>query len=182
MPTMVPTLNSESINNSLPPKVDYGSFALITVGQGDLRQYLLQWNKKWGVFNLIGGKIDNARGDDNSFVQTLHRELAEEMGLTHPQDYVVEKELKHIYLSQYSQQYQVFKNYHFCVFVIDIFPNLLIDKEQRHCYARWLSTGNHNVYSTKEEIIQLRTYQNRPISRTTKLILQELGEISPYPC
>lgn len=179
---MISTQNTESTNNPLSAKVNHSSFALITAGHGDTRRYLLQWNAKWGVFNLIGGKVDNTRGDDNSFAHALQRELAEEMGLNYPQDYVIKKELKHIHISQYSQQHRTFKNYHFCVFVIDIFPNLFGDEMREHCYAHWLSTGSHNVYSTKEEIIQLRTYQNRPISRTTKLILQELGEIFSYPC
>lgn len=177
---MIPTSTTQSTNRLLKPNINQSAFALITVGHGNACRYLLQWNAKWGVFNLIGGKIDNTRGDGDSFIQAMHRELEEEMGLKHPEDYIIERELKHIYLSQYSQQHQIFKNYHFCVFVVNIFPYLLIDKTKEHSFARWLSTGNHNTYSSKKEINQLSTYQNRPISRTTRLILQELGELPPY--
>ena len=179
---MIPTVTVESTDYPLKPKVDHSAFALINIGHGDSRLYLLQWNTKWGVFNLIGGKVDNDRGDENSFVQTMHRELEEEMGLKHPEDYIIQRELKHIYLSQYSQRQRTFKNYHFCVFAVDIFPNLPIDRNKAYNYARWLSTGRQNIFTSKEEILQLRTYQNRPISRTTRLILQELGELSMYPC
>lgn len=179
---MIPTLNPESTNHSLLPRVNHSAFALITIGHGDSRRYLLQWNTKWGVFNLIGGKIDNTKGDGNSFIQALNRELEEEMGLKYPEDYNIGRELKHIYLSQYSQRHKIFKNYHFCIFVVDIFPDLLIDKTKEHDFARWLSTGRQNVYSSKMEINQLLTYQNRPISRTTRVVLQELGELSAYDC
>jgi 8-oxo-dGTP pyrophosphatase MutT (NUDIX family) len=168
-----------STKHPLTPNVNHSAFAFITIGQGDSQRYLLQWNAKWGVFNLIGGKVDNSKGDDSSFRLAMHRELEEEMGLKHPEDYLIARELKHIYLSQYSQRHRIFKNYHFCVFVVDIFPNLELDKVQ---FVRWLSTGRQNVFCSKEEIIQLRTYQNRPISRTTRLILQELGELSGYAC
>jgi hypothetical protein len=35
------------------------SFASITMGSGEDRKYLLQWNSNWNMFNLIGGKVDN---------------------------------------------------------------------------------------------------------------------------
>lgn len=180
--TMIPTFNLESTGYPLKPKVNHSAFALIAIGHGDSRLYLLQWNTKWGVFNLIGGKVDNDKGDGNSFVQTMHRELEEEMGLKHPEDYIIQRELKHIYISQFSQRQRAFKNYHFCVFDVVIFPNLPIDKDKAHNYARWLSTGRQNIFTSKEEILQLRTYQNRPISRTTRLILHELEELPPYAC
>jgi 8-oxo-dGTP pyrophosphatase MutT (NUDIX family) len=174
---MLPILDTESTVNHLAAKVNHSSFALITAGQGDARRYLLQWNSNWGVFNLIGGKVDNRRGDAGSFLNAIQRELEEEMGIVYPQDYVIVQEFKHIYLSQYSQQHRTFKNYHFCVFAIDIFPDLQTSNIE---FALWLSTGRHNIYTSKEEIFQLRTYQNSPISRTTKLILQELGCLQAY--
>ncbi len=172
---MMPTFNTQSTNNPLSSKVNHSSFALITAGLGEARRYLLQWNAKWGVFNLIGGKIDNMKGDENSFLHAIHRELEEEMGILYPQDYVIQQELKHIFLNQYSQRQRMFRTYHFCVFAIDIFPDLHTSNVE---FAQWLSTGCQNVYTSKEEIFQLRTYQNSPISRTTKLILQELGCLS----
>lgn len=37
------------------------SFAAITIGSGEDRKYLLQWNSNWGMFNLVGGKVDNQK-------------------------------------------------------------------------------------------------------------------------
>lgn len=179
---MIPTLTSDSTSCPLNPKINHSAFALITIGKSDSRLYLLQWNTKWGVYNLIGGKVDNSKGDSSSFVRTMHRELEEEMGLRHPEDYAIQQELKPIYLSQYSRRQRKFKNYHFRIFDVSVFPNLSIDKEKSQSVARWLSTGRQNVFVSKEEIYQLRTYQNRPISRTTKLILEELGELKTYNC
>lgn len=182
MQTMIPTITAEGTSYPLKPKINHSAFALIAIGKGDSRRYLLQWNTKWGVYNLIGGKVDNTKGDGSSFLRALHRELEEEMGLNHPEDYTIKQELKPIYLSQYSQRQRSFKNYHFCVFDVDIFPNLPLDGDKSRNFARWLSTGRQNVFTSKEEILQLRTYQNRPISRTTRLILQELGELPTYDC
>ncbi|MCZ7665780.1 MAG: hypothetical protein M5U34_00370 [Chloroflexi bacterium] len=38
------------------------SFALITVGSGEDRKYLLQWNENWGMYNLVGGRLVNEKG------------------------------------------------------------------------------------------------------------------------
>lgn len=179
---MIPTITSESTSYPQTPKINCSAFALITIGHGDARLYLLQWNTKWGVYNLIGGKVDNSRGDSSSFVRTIHRELEEEMGIKYPEDYTIKRELKPIYLSQYSQHQRCFKNYHFHVFDVDIFPNLPFGIDKNRNFARWLSTGRQNIFVTKEEILQSRTFQNRPVSRTTKLILQKLGELTPHDC
>ncbi|MBK8988592.1 MAG: hypothetical protein IPM39_21400 [Chloroflexi bacterium] len=161
------------------PDIERSALAFIAIGEGQNRSYLLQWNAQWGVFNLIGGKVDNARGDSNSFMRAICREIEEEMGLTSPHDCYIVKELKQIYLRQFSQRYKMLKNYHFCVFAIDIFPELPLDRRRQYTFARWLSTGRENVYVSAEEICQLRTKDNRPISMTTRYILQMLDEI---PC
>jgi 8-oxo-dGTP pyrophosphatase MutT (NUDIX family) len=159
------------------PEVERSALALIAVGSGLNRKYLLQWNAQWAVFNLIGGKVDNALGDSNSFVRAICREIEEEMGLSSPDDCYIVEELKHIYLRQYSRRDKVLKNYHFCVFSVDIFPELPLNRERQNTFARWLSTGRENVYVSAEEIGQLCTTDNRPISLTTRYILQMLDEI-----
>lgn len=179
---MIPTITKESTGFPLNPQINHSAFALITMGFDDSRSYLLQWNTEWGAYNLLGGKIDNDKGDNNSFERTMHREIEEEMGLKSPEEYTIKKELKHIYLSQYSQRQHVFKNYHFCVFDVEIFPNLSLDRDKSQNFACWLSTGSQNIFVSKEEILQLRTYQNRSISRTTRLILQELRELPTHAC
>lgn len=169
--------------SSLPTlyqNVEQSALALIAVGLGKNRKYLLQWNVQWEVFNLIGGKVDNSRGDENSFIRAICREIEEEMGLSSPRDCYIVEELKHIYLRQYSRRDKVLKNYHFCVFAVEIFPGLHLDRSGPSMFARWLSTGRENVYVSPEEICQLRTQDSRPISLTTRYILQALNEIPSF--
>ena len=64
----------------IEPNKQYSAFALITMEEGEERKYLLQWNARWGVFNLIGGKLDNERGDNNSLARTIYREIEEDYG------------------------------------------------------------------------------------------------------
>jgi len=157
--------------------VEQSALALISVGSGTDRKYLLQWNARWGAFNLIGGKVDNARGDENSFIRAICREIEEEMGLKSPHDCYIVEELKHIYLRQYSRRDKILKNYHFCIFAVDIFPSLRLNHDRLNLFARWLSTGRENIYVSEQEIIQLHTWDNRPISLTTRFILQALNVI-----
>lgn len=166
---------------SLSQNVELSALALITTGVAGERKYLLQWNSGWELFHLIGGKVDNSRGDQDSFRRAICREIEEEMGLSSPQDCYIVDEMKHIYLRQYSRRDKVLKNYHFCIFSVEIFPGLPLNRNGRSSFARWLSTGRENVYVTAEEICRLRTGDNRPISLTTRYILQALQEI-PYRC
>lgn len=161
---------------SLQPQYERSALALIVEGVGEDRKYLLQWNARWSVFNLIGGKVDNGRGDNDSFARALCRELEEEMGLMTPQDCFVAKELKHVFLRQHSQADNLVKNYHFCVFAVEIFPDLPLSHSRPHTFARWLSTGRENVFVSADEIARLYTYDNRPISVTTRCILRALNE------
>ncbi|MCA9875631.1 MAG: NUDIX hydrolase [Ardenticatenaceae bacterium] len=166
---------------SLEQSVERSALALIAAGPKTDRKYLLQWNVRWGAFNLIGGKVDNTRGDDNSFIRAICREIEEEMGLKSPHDCYIVEELKHIYLRQYSHRDKFLKNYHFCVFAVDIFPGLPLNRSRQYTFARWLSTGRENIYVSAQEICQLKTRDNRPISLTTRHILHALNEISYGP-
>ena len=157
--------------------IERSALALIAAGSGKERKYLLQWNVRWEVFNLIGGKVDNSRGDEDSFIRAIRREIEEEMGLSSPQDCYIVEETKQIYLRQYSRRDKVLKNYHFCVFVVEIFPRLRLESSGPKMFARWLSTGRENVYVTAAEICRLRTQDGRPISLTTRYILQAMNEI-----
>jgi 8-oxo-dGTP pyrophosphatase MutT (NUDIX family) len=153
------------------------AFAIITNGQKSGRRYLLQWNVNWRMFNLIGGKIDNSKGDDNCFRRTIERELEEELGVICPQECQVGEQLGQLRLQQYSHREQFVKNYHFVLFDAKVLPNLPIDWESPHYFARWLSTGRENVYVSADEIQNLSTVSGRPISATTRHILQVIGEI-----
>lgn len=162
------------------PGKQYSSFALITAQQGPQKLYLLQWNSKWQVFNLIGGKLDNQKGDDNSPARTIYRELEEELGLQREEECLIINLIKHVELRQFSYREQKEKEYHFSIFEVDLFPRLQLDQSTKISAARWLSTGRENVFVTKSEIENLTTISGRPISATTRQILRQLGEL-PRP-
>jgi 8-oxo-dGTP pyrophosphatase MutT (NUDIX family) len=158
-------------------KIQKSAFAIIAIGQEAERRYLLQWNANWHMFNLIGGKIDNSKGDNENLRQTMKRELEEELGVVCPQECRIGRELGRINLQQYSHREHIVKNYHFALYDVSVLPNLPIDWDSPHYFARWLSTGRENIYVTAEEIQNLSTVNGRPISATTRQILQALGEI-----
>ncbi|MEM7113401.1 MAG: phosphotransferase [Chloroflexota bacterium] len=154
------------------------SFAFIAVGNGGERKYMLQWNANWGMFNLIGGKVDNEKGDRNSFARAIQRELLEELGLKSPKDYRIVRELQPVIKQQFSRRQLVFKDYEFRVFQIEIFPRHPQSQEEYDRFAPRLSPERENVLVSRVEIERLRTSDNRPISETTRMILQELGELT----
>lgn len=153
------------------------AFALIVLGTGADRRYLLQWNENWRVYNLIGGKMDNNKGDADSFLKTICRELAEETGLVAAKDCRIVQEMVQIEMRQYSQREKRMKEYQFAVFEVILFPQLALNPGQLNNAAKWLSTGRQNVVVTQTEIANLMTVGHKPISPTTRYILQQLGEI-----
>lgn len=155
----------------------YSSFALITAQRGEQKLYLLQWNQKWQVFNLIGGKLDNEKGDDNSPARTIYRELEEELGLRREEECLIVNLIRHIEMKQFSFRERREKEYHFSLFEVDLFPRLNLDQSTKIGAARWLSTGRENIFVSKSEIENLSTLGGRPISVTTRQILRQLGEL-----
>lgn len=155
----------------------YSSFALIMAQRGEQKLYLLQWNQKWQVFNLIGGKLDNEKGDDNSPARTIYRELEEELGLRREEECLIVNLIQHINMKQFSFREQREKEYHFSIFEVDLFPRLNLDQSTKIGATRWLSTGRENIFVSKSEIENLSTLGGRPISITTRQILRQLGEL-----
>lgn len=161
-------------NEAIPQQ--RAAFAIIAIGTGQDRRYLLQWNARWEMFNLIGGKVENGKGDQDSFARAICRELEEEMGLKSPDECYIVRELQQIKLRQFSHRQRIVKEYHFRLFEVEIFPTLPPMNAARPNYAaRWLSTGRENIFVSAPEIENLCTQAGRPISVTTRTILQELG-------
>lgn len=152
-------------------------FALITTEYENGRYYLLQWNPKWNCFNFIGGKVDNALGDNNDFSRAIRREIAEEVGIGDWKDFFAEQEIEQINLWQFSEREKRVKAYRFSIFRIQFFPDFTIDVQKMRRALRWLSTRYNNVYVSKEEIMQLKTNEGKPISKTVRRVLKKLGEI-----
>lgn len=155
------------------------AFAFIAVGTGEQRRYLLQWNEAWCGFNLIGGKLDDSKGDKGLLNRALQRELEEELGLKRGEDFEIGRCLKTIKMRQFSRSDNKLKRYRFGVFDVNLFPRLWHSLNSPNYAARWLSTRYENVFASAEEIANLTTADGRPISRTTRSILQKIGEL-PY--
>lgn len=153
------------------------SFALISIGVGDERKYLLQWNDNWGMFNLVGGKVDNKKGDKDSFARTIQREMKEELGLSSHKDFHILKEFKPLYKRQFSRRQYVYKDYEFRVFQMELLPRHPMTTEEFHLFTPRITSDRENILVSRAEIERLRTSDNRPISETTRAILQDLGEI-----
>jgi 8-oxo-dGTP pyrophosphatase MutT (NUDIX family) len=165
------------VNLEVPKQ--HAAFALIAIGQGPMRQFLLQWNQRWGAFNLIGGKQDpHCETDTASLSRTIQRELEEEMGLCASTDFQIMQQLGLVTMTQYSRREQQVKEYTFAIFDVRIFPTFPVNF-RRNSAIRWLSTGDENVFVSANEINNLMTQDGRPISTTTKYILQAVGEL---PC
>lgn len=163
------------MNREVPKQ--HAAFAVIAIGQPPLRQYLLQWNQRWDAFNLIGGKPDPSReADGDSLSHTIRRELEEEMGLCASTDFEILQQLGLVTMTQYSRREQQVKEYTFAIFDVRIFPTFPITF-RKNSAIRWLSTGYENIFVSAYEINNLMTKDGRPISTTTRYILQAVGEL-----
>jgi 8-oxo-dGTP pyrophosphatase MutT (NUDIX family) len=131
------------------------AFAFIAVGVGLERRYLLQWNETWHVFNLIGGKLDNSRGDSGLLSYAIQRELEEEIGLQSGEDFEIGPCLKIVKMCQYSRREKKLKRYEFGIFAVTLFPHLNEINWPNYA-ARWLSTHHENVFASAEETLQAR--------------------------
>ncbi|MFQ5421597.1 MAG: phosphotransferase, partial [Anaerolineae bacterium] len=156
------------------------AFAIIAIGEGSERKYLLQWNDNWGMFNLIGGKMDDEKGDRRSFARTIQRELVEELEIYNARDYRITHEYPPLITHQFSRRQMVNKEYEFRVYEIAFLPRHPMTREEYEWLAQRLSPERENVLVSRAEIKRLRTMNNRPISETTRMILQELGEIDRF--
>lgn len=151
-----------------------GAFAIFTYEQDAEKRYLLRWNKNWNMFNLIGGKMDNARGDNNDFERTIRRELIEEVGLRSRGGSLLVDEIGQLCMRQYSYREKRVKDYHFAIFSVQA---VAFNTPMQQRLLRDLPCMRDNVLVTADEIEQLITLDERPISSTTRHILRALAEL-----
>ena len=161
------------------PSITRAAFALIATEYKGERCYLLQWNSKWGCYNFVGGKVEKDRGENGDFARTIRREITEEMGIE-LEKLLVGQEIKQVRLWQFSQREKRVKAYLFSIFEINFFPNLPMERQMIIRSLRWLSSKHDNIYVSRKEIMNLRTADGKPISKTVRRILSELGELSTH--
>ncbi|MFN2135857.1 MAG: phosphotransferase [Candidatus Promineifilaceae bacterium] len=153
------------------------ALALIRIGEGEQSTYLMQWNKNWSRFNLVGGRINNELGDRDSFGRTLQRKLLEELGLRNPKDYRIIRERQPVIEQQFSRRQHIYKDYEFRVFELELLPRHPRNAEEFAHFEQRLTSDSENVLLSAGEIGHLRTVDGRPISETTRVVLQVIGEI-----
>lgn len=153
------------------------AFALIATEYNGERCYLLQWNSKWQCYNFIGGKVEKNGSENGDLARTMRREITEEMGIE-LEKLSVEQEIKQVRLWQFSQREKRMKAYLFSIFEINFFPNLHLERQMITRSLRWLSSKHDNIYVSRTEVMNLRTADGKPISKTVQRILSELGELS----
>ena len=127
------------------------------------------------MFNLVGGKLDNKKGDKDSFARTIQREMNEELGLTSHKDYHITHEYKPLYKRQFSRRQYIYKDYEFRVFQIELLPRHPMTTEEYRLFTERFSSERENILVSRAEIERLRSDDNRPISETTRALLQDLG-------
>jgi 8-oxo-dGTP pyrophosphatase MutT (NUDIX family) len=151
------------------------AFALISVGTGNERKYLVQWNDNWKMFNLVGGKMDSLQ-DKESFARTVLREIREELGIR-SEDCRITQNYRPVLLHQFSKRDHVFKDYEFQLFQIEFLPKHPANPPEFALLSAGFSPEHQNRLVSLVEVEHLVTLDRRPISDTTKIILIALGEI-----
>jgi hypothetical protein len=92
--------------------------------------------------------------------------LIEELGL-YQREFQIVRELNQIQTRQFSIREQREKDYHFCVFAVELFPTLSLNREGPNYAIRWLSTGCKSIFASATEVEELKTVSGQPISATT---------------
>ncbi len=156
--------NTDEIVNVAVDTVQNAAFAYITIQDQGNVYYLLRWNKNWRMYNLIGGKLENRKGDNGDLSRTLRRELFEEIGLNGSCDYDV-RELIQVNIRQFSQREKRNKNYHFIVYEVEIYSPELRTR---------IIKDSQNILVNATEITALETITGKPISQTARHILEEI--------
>ena len=126
---------------------------------------------------MVGGRINNSEGDRDSFARTLQRKLSEELGIQSPKDYHIVRERQPVVRQQFSRRQHIFKDYEFRVFEIELLPRHPRTEEEFSHMKRRFTVEGENVLLSAAEINHLRTVNGRPVSETTRIVLQVVGEI-----
>ena len=167
-------MSKHQIFNKNELYIQQASFAVITIGLSENKQFLLQWNSKWKMFNLIGGKLDNKKGDKNSFSRAIMREIEEELGADCLDKILRVREVSQIYLRQFSYREQRIKEYHFAIFAVKLISDINGCNNLGAIPFKSLQTSPENIFVSWEEINDLKTKDGRIISPTTYEILSRI--------
>ena len=148
------------------------AFALIWYQDVTTLHYLLRWNEKWQMFNLVGGKVEAE--DGGNIRQTMRRELIEELGVLGISLCDVLRKKTAVSLQQYSPRRGHMQGYTFHLFERELAPT----SHFISAVDQALNTGHEiNIWVRADEIRQLKTDDGRRISPTTHKILRRLDHL-----
>jgi pyrimidine-nucleoside phosphorylase len=102
--------------------------------------YLVQLNRRWGMFNFISGKRES--GEDLCMRGTAMREVEEELELVRDEDFTVEEIATNpVEVIQYSRRESCYTRYQFYLYHLTFFGERrsLLQRLSRNVDNRWLT-------------------------------------------
>jgi 8-oxo-dGTP pyrophosphatase MutT (NUDIX family) len=130
---------------------------------GGQPEYLTQWSDRWQMFSLIGGHIEEGETPR----ECLIREVKEELEVTDEQFRVAESPVKpRIEYVAFSHGSGVETLYRMELFKVEILSEEAFKK---------IETLGKNRWQSENEIVKLRTTDDRPISEQVRTLLVRAG-------
>lgn len=150
------------------------SVAIIRRERAKRKQWLLQWNKAWGRYFLVGGHAHVDEPPRETPIDCIHREVEEELGLARDTDFHAEPYQRAGEQVGMLPPYRAWSTskWQDTEYAISPFQIRLEDI----AYAR-IDGDMANRWVTKREILFERCADGRLISPTTRMILRLLGEL-----
>jgi 8-oxo-dGTP pyrophosphatase MutT (NUDIX family) len=146
-----------------PPRTSQAAVAIIARQDKGKKRWLVQWNKDWGRYYLVGGH----REEKESGTECLARELREELKIG-PREYeAVPMRAEPLKYVDWSVRFWRDTDYTVWPFRVTL-SEAAVKKVSGDAANRWI---------TKQEILDERCEDDRPVSPTTKKTLKTLGEI-----
>lgn len=162
-------INTNDINNMIYERRSIAACAIITDQRNEITVWLVQWNKKWKNYHLIGGH----KRPEESFRECLIREINEELGLQENDNsfLVAQEPVAHVEYTAWSASSQIQTLYTTELYHVQLISEIARNQVNSNPCNRW---------TTEAEIHRLRCVDGQPISEATSLLLSRAGQISEF--
>jgi len=147
------------LSKSFPLRGSRASWAVISRQVSAQRQWLAQWNERWGRFHFVGGHKELS---SESHLECVTREVEQELSLRRGVDFTVAPTaLDRLEYTAWSEGYRQTTAYEIELFAVQL---------SREALAR-VDQAPNNRWLTETEIAAGRTNDGRPISDEMRWIL-----------